>query len=249
MNTPPRLLLVEDSLPDRQLFECLLEDFQRDCAVCVECAQAMSGSQALELLDRAHFDAVILDQHMPEMSGSEVMTALNGRFQRRGDRPKVLAYSTLAAGVEALLRQRRDGGRDSAEGLLRASETLGARSNLSQQVPRTAYGHWSRWHLVMNGLKFRPGNAPRIHVYARPDDTMWRISVRDHGIGIAPRHRQRIFRIFQRLHTAAYDGTGIGLAICEKIVTGHGVGIWVESAPGQGATFHFTLHPAERLSA
>ncbi len=96
-------------------------------------------------------------------------------------------------------------------------------------------------NLIVNGMKFQPGNAPRIHVHAQRQDRMWRISVRDHGIGIAPRHQERIFRIFQRLHSTAYDGTGIGLAICEKIVSGHGGRIWVESAPGRGATFHFTL--------
>lgn len=100
-------------------------------------------------------------------------------------------------------------------------------------------------NLIVNGLKFQPGNAPRIHVYAQREEGMWRISVRDHGIGIAPRHQERIFRIFQRLHTTAYEGTGIGLAICEKIVSGHGGRIWVESAPGMGATFHFTLPASE----
>ncbi|MGH8517757.1 MAG: CHASE domain-containing protein, partial [Panacagrimonas sp.] len=101
-------------------------------------------------------------------------------------------------------------------------------------------------NLIANGLKFQPGHAPRVHVSAARDGACWRISVRDHGIGIAPRHQERIFRIFQRLHASdTYEGTGIGLAICEKIVSGHGGRIWVESAPGHGATFHFTL-PAAR---
>ena len=95
MNEPLRLLLVEDSAQDRQLFECLIEDFRRECAVGVHCELAASGPQALELMARTRYDAVILDQHMPEMSGSEVMSALDGRFPRREDRPKVLAYSTL----------------------------------------------------------------------------------------------------------------------------------------------------------
>jgi light-regulated signal transduction histidine kinase (bacteriophytochrome) len=101
-------------------------------------------------------------------------------------------------------------------------------------------------NLVANGLKFQPGHAPRIHVSASREGALWRISVRDHGIGIAPRHQARIFRIFQRLHVGdAYEGTGIGLAICEKIVSSHGGRIWVESTPGHGATFHFTLPAAD----
>ncbi len=90
-----RLLVVEDSPQDRQLFECLVEDFRRECAVRIDCEQAGSGPQALALIDRQGYDAVILDQHMPEMSGSEVRAALRGRFLNRSDRPKVLAYSTL----------------------------------------------------------------------------------------------------------------------------------------------------------
>jgi PAS domain S-box-containing protein len=100
-------------------------------------------------------------------------------------------------------------------------------------------------NLIGNALKFRGAATPAIHVSAVRDDEVWRFSVRDNGIGIEPRHVDRIFIMFQRLHTRAeFPGTGIGLALCRRIVERHGGRIWVESTPGEGATFHFTLPTA-----
>jgi light-regulated signal transduction histidine kinase (bacteriophytochrome) len=102
-------------------------------------------------------------------------------------------------------------------------------------------------NLIGNALKFTDDTRrPEISVSARMDPSgYWRFEVRDNGIGIEPQYFQRIFRIFQRLHTRAeYPGTGIGLAICQKIVERHGGEIWVESKPGQGSTFGFTLRDA-----
>ncbi|WP_374563611.1 CHASE domain-containing protein [Ideonella sp.] len=102
-------------------------------------------------------------------------------------------------------------------------------------------------NLIENGLKFhQPGQVPVVHVSAtREADGAWRISVADQGIGIEPRFHEQIFTIFQRLHRAEIPGTGIGLAICKKVVERHGGHIGVESIPGQGATFFFTMAPAE----
>lgn len=97
-------------------------------------------------------------------------------------------------------------------------------------------------NLIGNALKFCNQKPPRIQISAEPAGQLWKLSIRDNGIGISPEHKERIFVIFQRLHTQQqYPGTGIGLAICKKIVERHGGHIWVEPAPGGGSIFSFTI--------
>lgn len=97
-------------------------------------------------------------------------------------------------------------------------------------------------NLIGNALKFHGATPPHIHVQAESSEAEWVFSVRDNGIGIDPKDFERIFILFQRLHTRReYSGTGMGLAIVKKIVERHGGRIWVQSTPGQGATFYFSL--------
>ena len=97
-------------------------------------------------------------------------------------------------------------------------------------------------NLIGNALKFTGDKPPKIHVTAQRMDDAWQFSVSDNGIGIEAQYRERIFGVFQRLHTRReYPGTGIGLAICKRIVEHHGGRIWVESELGKGAIFHFLI--------
>jgi signal transduction histidine kinase len=98
-------------------------------------------------------------------------------------------------------------------------------------------------NLISNGIKFhKPGEHPEINISGTRENGAWQFVCRDNGIGIAKEHWERIFVIFQRLHTRTqYEGSGIGLANCKKIVELHGGTIWVESLPGEGSAFHFTI--------
>jgi PAS domain S-box-containing protein len=97
-------------------------------------------------------------------------------------------------------------------------------------------------NLIGNAIKFRSKQPPRIHVSAVRQDNAWQFAVADNGIGIGPQYAERIFQIFQRLHTRKkYPGIGIGLAICKRIIERYGGKIWVESKPDEGSTFYFTI--------
>jgi light-regulated signal transduction histidine kinase (bacteriophytochrome) len=96
-------------------------------------------------------------------------------------------------------------------------------------------------NLIGNAIKYRTDEPPRIHVWGDEGDGEWILSVRDNGMGIDPQYHERIFGIFKRLHGRELPGTGMGLAICKRIVERHNGRLWVESEAGKGATFRFTL--------
>jgi light-regulated signal transduction histidine kinase (bacteriophytochrome) len=97
-------------------------------------------------------------------------------------------------------------------------------------------------NLIGNAIKFHGEDAPIIHISAKRKANEWIFSVRDNGIGIDRAYADRVFLIFQRLHTREeYSGTGIGLAICKKIVDRHGGRIWFDSEPNEGSTFYFAI--------
>jgi signal transduction histidine kinase len=102
-------------------------------------------------------------------------------------------------------------------------------------------------NLISNAIKFRRVQPPHIHIDVEDSGELWCFSVRDDGIGIAPEYFERIFEMYQRLHSRnSYPGTGIGLALCKRIVERHHGRIWVESVVGEGSVFKFTLPKAER---
>jgi len=100
-------------------------------------------------------------------------------------------------------------------------------------------------HLIRNAIEYGGTPSPRVHLSPRRQDPDWVFSVQDNGPGIDPAFQGRLFGVFKRLHGNEYPGNGLGLAFCRKAIEWHGGRMWVESPPGAGSTFHFTLPPAD----
>jgi len=99
-------------------------------------------------------------------------------------------------------------------------------------------------HLIRNAIEYCGTPSPHVHISSRREDLEWVFSVQDHGPGIDLAFQGRIFGVFKRLHGREHPGNGLGLAFCKKAIEWHGGRIWMESAPGAGSTFYFTLPPA-----
>ncbi len=100
-------------------------------------------------------------------------------------------------------------------------------------------------HLIRNAVEYCGTPAPRVHISSKRVDPEWVFSVQDNGPGIDPAFQGRIFEVFRRLHGKEHPGNGLGLAFCRKAIEWHGGRIWIESAPGAGSTFYFTLPAAD----
>ena len=129
---------------------------------------------------------------------------------------------------------------------IRESGTLVTHDNLPTVMSDSTLLTSLFQNLLGNAIKFRGEQPLRVHISAERKKNEWQFSVRDTGIGIEPQQTERIFGVFQRLHTREkYKGTGLGLAICKRIVERHGGRIWVESEPGKGSIFYFTIPDRE----
>src|SRR2546428_4738403 len=181
--------------------------------------EAKTGKAALPIVEDEQPDIVLLDVQLPDSDGFEVCRPI------KTDCEEVLARVLLVLRVQ-IEEMRAIVTHDGLPTVLADATQLG---QLLQ-------------NLVSNVLKFHGEQPPQVHIAVKPTGKQWIFTVQDHGIGIAPQFAERIFAVFQRLHThREFPGTGIGLAICKKIVERHDGRIWVESKPGKGSTFYFTL--------
>ncbi len=173
-------------------------------------------------------------------------------FIREGGRRLAVLVNDLLAYTRASMAELTETTIDSAAALRNAVSNLSEAIRESSAVvtwdalPEVHMGeaHLQQvfQNLVANAVKYRSAAPPAIHISALRAGDFWRFSVQDNGIGIDPKYRERIFGVFKRLHhDRKYSGTGIGLAICQRVIERYGGRIWVESEPGLGATFYFTI--------
>ncbi|MBA3658858.1 MAG: PAS domain S-box protein [Gemmatimonadales bacterium] len=220
-----------------------------------------------ELEQFAYVASHDLQEPLRTMASFAQLLEVRYRGRLDGDADDFLAFITDGAGrmraliTDLLSYAKLSSGRESAVGVDTAAILTSTLTNLQAAVAergaqvtvgplpivRAVEGQLEQLflNLIGNAIKFAGPRAPEVRVTAELSGGAWVFSVADNGIGIAPEYAERVFEIFQRLHTRAeYTGTGMGLAICRRIVEEHGGRIWVESIAGAGSTFRFTL-PAD----
>jgi light-regulated signal transduction histidine kinase (bacteriophytochrome) len=232
-----------------QLLAHYAEDLKRSNAELEEFAYVASHDLQEPLRMVASFTQLLAKRYQGKLDqdADEFITyAVDGATRMQQLIQALLAYSRVGTRGRSLIPTNCNGVFDKARAnLLTAIEESGAEVT-SGSLP-TVLGDEVQLiqlfqNLIANALKFRDKAPPVIRITAQEDTAYWRFAVQDNGIGIASAHQDRIFKIFQRLHhRSEYPGTGIGLAICKKIVERHGGRLWVESEESQGATFFFTI--------
>jgi PAS domain S-box-containing protein len=195
-------------------------------------------------------------EQLDEKSREYIHFAADGgrRMQRLID--DLLAYSRVATKARPVVATSLDAAVERAmANLAKAIREAGAAVTHDHPLPAVMADETLMTQLLQNlignAVKFHdPSRPPRIHISARRQGPNWEVSVEDNGIGIPPEALERVFGVFQRLHSRSrYAGSGIGLATCKRIVERYGGRIWAQSTPGQGATFRFLLPAAQELSA
>lgn len=204
-------------------------------------APARTVRNYVELLARRHHDQ--LDEEANTLidyavKGAERMQKMIGALLRLS-RVETKGKDLTPTDVESLLKHTLD----SLHQTIRETEATVTYDPLPTLMADEAQLAQVFQNLIANAIKFRRENVlPHVHISAEPRGDEWLFSIRDNGIGMDPEHGERIFQIFQRLHTEEeYPGLGIGLALSKRIVERHSGRIWVESTPGEGSTFFFTL--------
>ena len=201
------------------------------------------------------FIALLAKRYQDKLGGDAfeiIEYAIQGADRMEALIRDLLAYSRIGRSKEPLTRISCDLALAAALSNLRgASDSCGA-TITSSALPEILAHELEMvqlfQNLVGNAIKYRSERPPQIHIASRQQGGEWLFEVRDNGIGILPAHQNRIFGIFQRLHSQQYPGTGIGLATCSKIVQRHGGRIWVESELGVGSTFKFTIQDSSPVT-
>jgi signal transduction histidine kinase len=201
---------------------------------------------------RLHLE--LLERHcrgrLDEKAGQFLAIALDGATRMQGLVKDLLAYARVGSRARAAeptdCRQGFDQAVANLEAAIRESGAVVTATDLPWVLAEGTELVQLFQNLIDNAIKFRGARAPTVAVTAQRQGGAWLFRVRDNGIGIEPRYAERVFVLFERLHSQRdYAGTGIGLAICKKIVERHGGSICVECEPGQGACFLFTLPAIE----